>query len=76
MARGGNIREAQAIMKGFQRQAKKNFGAELNSQVQQQFNQQLGEVYEALNDAADSSGEEELEQVVAASKSYQPQIQA
>ena len=64
MARAGNIREAQAIMKGFKRQAKKNFAPNMQEAVMQNYSEQVQEVYGALNNAADSEGEEELDQVV------------
>jgi len=64
MARAGNIREAQAIMKGFKRQAKKNLAPGMQEAVMQNYSEQVQEVYGALNNAADSEGEEELEQIV------------
>ena len=68
MARAGNIREAQAIMKGFKRQVNKQMAPMQQSEMMQNFSEQVQDVYGALGEAADSAGEEELDQVVSMSR--------
>jgi len=64
MARAGNIREAQAIMKGFKRQVNKQMAPQVQSSLMANFSEQVQDVYGALGNACDSEGEEELDQVM------------
>ena len=64
MARAGNIREAQAIMKGFKRQAKKQLAPQMQANMMADCSEQVQDVYGALGEAVDSAGEEELDQVM------------
>ena len=45
MARAGNIREAQAIMKGFKRNAQKKLAPEMQSQMMNDFSEKVEDVY-------------------------------
>lgn len=45
MARAGNIREAQAIMKGFKRQAKKQMAPQFQGAMMQDFSEKVEDVY-------------------------------
>ena len=64
MARAGNIRQAQAIMKGFKRQAAKQMAPQMQQAVMVQFSDQVQDVYKDIGNAVDSEGEEELENMV------------
>jgi len=71
IARGGDVRQAQAIMKGYRRQAAKKMAPQMKQAMLNDFSEQVQDVYGALNDAADSEGEEELDQVVEMQRSVQ-----
>ena len=64
MARAGNIRQAQAIMKGFKRQAAKQMAPQVQASVMQDFSEQVQDVYRDIGNAYDSADEEELDQVM------------
>ena len=64
MARAGNIRQAQAIMKGFKRQAQKQMAPQVQASVMQDFSEQVQDVYRDIGNAYDSADEEELDQVM------------
>ena len=64
MARAGNIRQAQAIMKGFKRQAAKQMAPQVQSAVMQDFSEQVQDVYRDIGNAYDSAGEEEFDQMM------------
>ena len=63
MARAGNIRQAQAIMKGFKRQAAKQMAPQVQECMMQDFSEQVQDVYQDIGNAYDSAGEEEFESI-------------
>ena len=61
MARAGNLKAAQAIMKGYNRAAKKNMCNEEQFMQQQRYQEECQEVYNMMGDAVASDDEEESE---------------
>jgi len=68
VARGGDLRQAQAIMKGFKRGMKKNTTNEEQHAVYQEIDNQIGSVYSKMGDQVRDLSDSEEQVIMRPSK--------